>query len=112
MSTDPTHDTEYTDWADLSAEIVDQVDPHLIQAAQHELHTWLRAHNLAEARKRRNLTQAQVAQAMGITQGRISQIEHGEINDAEVETLTRYATALGGKLRLLVDFGDDLIQIA
>ncbi len=48
---------------------------------------------------------------MGLTQGRVSQIEHGHLGDAEVETLARYAAALGGRLRLLVDFGDELIQI-
>ena len=109
-STNP--ESEYTDWTDLSAEIADQVDPAVMRAAERDLHTWLRAYRLAEARKRRNLTQVQVAKAMGITQGRISQIEHGEIREAEVETLARYAAALGGTLRLVVDFGDDLMQIA
>jgi predicted XRE-type DNA-binding protein len=112
MSAGLTPDPEYSDWADLSSELAEQVDPAILTAAEDDLRTWLRAYRLAEARKRRNLTQAQVAKAMGITQGRISQIERGEVREAEVETLTRYAAALGGTLRLVVDFGDDLMQIA
>jgi DNA-binding XRE family transcriptional regulator len=102
---------EYIDWDDLRAEIAEQVGPERLKAARQELHAWERAYHLAEARRRRHLTQSQVAKAMGLTQGRVSQIEHGQLGDSEVETLARYAAALGGKLRLFVDFGDDLIQI-
>lgn len=105
-------EVEYTDWSDLREEIADQVGADRVEAARQDLRSWLRAYNLAETRKRRHLTQAQVAEAMGLTQGRVSQIEHGELGDAEVETLARYAAALGGKLRLLVDFGDEMVQIA
>lgn len=108
----PADEEEYSDWDDLRAEIVEQVGSECIEAARRDLDAWIRAYNLAEARRHRNMTQAQVAQAMGLTQGRISQIEHGQMGDSEVETLVRYAEALGGKLRLVVDFGDDLIQIA
>lgn len=99
---------EYSDWDDLRKEIAEEVGAERIDAAKAEL----RAYNLAEARRRRHLTQAQVAEAMGLTQGRVSQIERGNIGESEVETLARYAKALGGRLRLVVDFGDDLIQIA
>jgi DNA-binding XRE family transcriptional regulator len=37
---------------------------------------------LAEERKRHGLTQAQLAQAMGVTPGRVSQIERGELATA------------------------------
>lgn len=109
---DETNNIEFSDWEELRNEIAEEVGPERIAAAHAELRTWLRAYHLAEARKSRHLTQAQVAAAMGITQGRISQIERGQVGEAEVETLARYAAAIGGRLRLLVDFGDDLIQIA
>jgi|SRR5215475_11326507 len=112
MSAESTDKTEYADWDDLRAEITEGVGADRVEAARQDLHAWLRAYNLAEARRRRHLTQAEVAKAMGLTQGRVSQIEHGSLGDAEVETLVRYAAALGGRLRLLVDFGDELIQIA
>jgi hypothetical protein len=41
---------------------------------------------------------------MGVTKGRVSQIERGEI--FTVEVVSRYVEALGGELRLLADFGD------
>jgi predicted XRE-type DNA-binding protein len=112
LSANPPPESDYTDWVDLREEIVEQVDPATIDAARHELHAWLRSYKLAEARRRRNMTQAQVAKAMSVTQGRVSQIERGEIHEAEVETLARYVSALGGTLRIVVDFGDDLMQIA
>ena len=45
-------------------------------------------------RKRRGLTQRQVAQAMGVTVGRVSQIENGEL--AGIDVLDRYVSMLGG----------------
>jgi DNA-binding XRE family transcriptional regulator len=36
-------------------------------------------HRLAEERKQRGLTQAQLAETMGVTPGRVSQIERGEL---------------------------------
>jgi transcriptional regulator with XRE-family HTH domain len=41
--------------------------------------------------KRRGLTQREVAQAMGVTVGRVSQIENGELSGIDV--LDRYITA-------------------
>jgi len=50
-----------------------------------------RAHRLADVRKRRVLTQRDVAQAMGVTARRVSQIENGELSGIDV--LDRYLTA-------------------
>jgi DNA-binding XRE family transcriptional regulator len=41
-------------------------------------------HQLAEIRKERGLTQADVARLMGVTKGRVSQIERGEVFTVEV----------------------------
>jgi DNA-binding XRE family transcriptional regulator len=107
-----TIEAEYTSWDDVRDEIAKAVGPERIDAARSELQTWLRAYALTEARKRRHMTQQQVAAAMGLTQGRVSQIENGQLAESEVETLSRYAAALGGRLRLVFDFGDELIQIS
>jgi transcriptional regulator with XRE-family HTH domain len=40
-------------------------------------------HRLAGKRKRHGLTQAQLAQAMGVSPGRVSQIERGELATIE-----------------------------
>jgi predicted XRE-type DNA-binding protein len=103
---------EFASWDEVRAELATLGPAEQLERAKRELRAYLHAYRLAEARKRRRLSQAQVAEAMGVTQGRVSQIEHGELGDAEVDTLKRYAAAIGGQLRLVVDFGDDLVQIA
>ncbi|MER6313666.1 XRE family transcriptional regulator [Streptomyces sp. NPDC001581] len=67
----------------------------------------VRAHRLAEVRKRQHTTQVQVAEAMGVTQARVSRIENGELERSEVETLAAYVRALGGKLKIVAEFGDE-----
>ena len=64
---------------------------------------------LAEERKQRGLTQAQLAETMGVTPGRVSQIEHGEVST--VEALASYIAALGGKLELVADIGGHLLKM-
>jgi DNA-binding XRE family transcriptional regulator len=64
---------------------------------------------LAEERKRHGLTQAQLAQAMGVTPGRVSQIERGEL--ATIDAVARYVQALGGKLDLIATFADHTLTV-
>ena len=71
----------------------------------------VRAVRLADARKRRNLTQEAVSVQMRVSQTRVSQIERGEISRTEVETLAAYVQALGGRLELIADFGDERLVI-
>jgi predicted XRE-type DNA-binding protein len=52
-------------------------------------------------------TQVQVAEAMGVTQARVSRIEKGQLERSEVDTLAAYVKALGGKLKIVADFGDE-----
>jgi DNA-binding XRE family transcriptional regulator len=66
-----------------------------------------RAYRLAEVRRRQHATQTDIAKAMGVTQARVSRIEKGELNRSEVETLAAYVKALGGKLKIVADFGDE-----
>jgi DNA-binding XRE family transcriptional regulator len=69
-----------------------------------------RGWRLAEMRKRRGMTQEQVATRMGISIARVSQIENGDVSTQEV--LNRFITALGGTLKLIADFGDEQLKIA
>ena len=64
---------------------------------------------LAEERKQRGLTQAQVAQTMGVTPGRVSQIERGELST--IEAIARYVQALGGRLDLVANFTDHSLTV-
>ena len=65
---------------------------------------------LAEERKRHGLTQAQLAQAMEVTPGRVSQIERGEV--ATIDAIARYIEALGGRLDLVASFGDHTLTVS
>ncbi|GGO81116.1 helix-turn-helix domain-containing protein [Nonomuraea cavernae] len=57
------------------------------------------------------MTQQDIAQRMGVTKGRVSQIEQGKISGQDV--LARYATALGGQLHQSIYFDDgDIAAIA
>ena len=66
-------------------------------------------YRLAEERKRLGFTQAGLAEMMGVSPGRVSQIEHGEV--ATVEALAAYVSALGGKLERLADIGGHLLKM-
>src|SRR5580692_1426982 len=66
-----------------------------------------RAYRLRQLRKDRMARQEDVAAAMNVSQSRISRIESGDIEHAELATLRAYVQALGGVLRVTADFGDE-----
>ena len=65
--------------------------------------------SLSELRKRLGRSQAEVATATGTTQSGVSRIEHQ--SDMHVSTLAEYVSALGGRLRMVVEHGDDRTEI-
>ncbi len=67
-------------------------------------------YQLAEERKRHGLTQAQLAEEMGVSPGRVSQVERGEL--ATIEAIARYIAALGGQLDLIARFSDHSLTLA
>jgi transcriptional regulator with XRE-family HTH domain len=75
-----------------------------VQEGKEELLAQVLGHRLAEVRKARGLTQQQVADRMGVTKGRVSQIEQGKVSGQEV--LARFAAALGGQLHQAIFFDD------
>lgn len=77
-----------------------------IDAARERAQNELRAYRLAEIRKQSSTTQREVAELMHVTQGRVSQIESGQLETSEIGTLRSYVEALGGTLRVVADFGD------
>jgi DNA-binding XRE family transcriptional regulator len=70
-----------------------------------------RAYKLAEIRRGLGETQVSVAHRMGVSQARVSAIEHGRVSRSEVDTLAAYVEAIGGRLRLVADFGDSTVVI-
>ncbi|MDT3397938.1 helix-turn-helix transcriptional regulator [Streptomyces sp. B1866] len=70
----------------------------------------IRGHELAELRRAAGLTQADVATALKVSQARISQIEHGQIDSLDM--LRAYAAALGGEVSVLIRRGPVSVQVA
>ena len=103
--------TDFHDWNDVRAELFDGDDAAL-ESERGRTEAWISALHLAEERKRLGLTQREVADLMGVTPGRVSQIENGDLDVNEVATLSRYARALGARMRIIFDYGNDLRQIA
>ena len=80
-------------------------------AARDKIEAFVIGHQLGELRAEARLTQVQVAELMGISQARVSQLERGDVNQLEVDTVRRYVAALGGRLRLVADFDDHDVVI-
>jgi predicted XRE-type DNA-binding protein len=96
-------------WNELRAELIGPEDEDAVDTHRGRMLAEVRAHRLVEARKKREMTQQSVADVMGITQSRVSAIERGELNRAELSTLEAYVAALGGRLEIVADFGDERI---
>lgn len=69
-----------------------------ITAEQERTRDRIEAYKLAQIRRLKDLTQASVAQSMGVSQKRVSELERGELGSMRLDTLSRYAESLGGKL--------------
>jgi DNA-binding XRE family transcriptional regulator len=97
-------------WEEVKEELFSGRDEEL-RTAHEQLRGEVRAYRLAEIRRARRLTQQQVARELGITKARVSQIEHGQVDRAAIRGVADYVAALGGRLELVADFGDERIVI-
>ena len=97
--------SSYTRWSDIRSEHVERAGgEQAVDTGKQELLATVVGHRLAEIRRTRGLTQQQVAERMGVTKGRISQIEQGKISGQDV--VARYAAAIGGRLHQAIYFDD------
>jgi transcriptional regulator with XRE-family HTH domain len=64
---------------------------------------------LAEARRRRGVSQAAIAAALEVSQPNVSRIEQQD--DVYLSTLARYIAALGGHLEVLAVFPEETITL-
>lgn len=81
-------------------------------AGQRRLDDEIRAHRLAEVRRNRSLTQREVADAMGVSGPRVSDVERGNLDVVSVSVLRAYVEALGGRLRVTAEFDDSSYLVA
>ena len=79
-------------------------------AARERREAYVRGHQLAEMRTAAGLTQAELADALGVTQARVSKIEHGEISGIDV--VRAYVAALGGSVDVVARLGDRSWKVA
>jgi DNA-binding XRE family transcriptional regulator len=100
--------TSYTKWA-RDAYIERVGGPEEAERRRKALMARQSGQRLADERKQRGLTQAQLAETMGVTPGRVSQIERGELST--IEAIARYVQALGGHLELIANFVDHTLTV-
>ena len=79
-------------------------------AARERTDAYVRGHQLAEMRTAAGVTQAELADALGVSQARVSKIEHGEISGIDV--VRAYVSALGGTIDVVARLGDRSWKVA
>lgn len=72
----------------------------------------VRAYRLRELREQAGLTQAQLAERIGVGQRQVSKIESGDLDSTRVGTIRSYLEAVGGGLAIEYVLGDQRIQVA
>jgi DNA-binding XRE family transcriptional regulator len=91
-------------------EFIDPDDRAYVEEVRERRALKVRPDSLTELRHAAGLTQAEVAEAMGVSQQRVSAIESGAI--ASLATLADYIHALGGELKVVAEFGNTSRQVA
>jgi DNA-binding XRE family transcriptional regulator len=95
---------EYEDVGELLSEL--DLSSEDMARAKDTTDDHIRAWHLAQVRAEQDRTQEDIAHAMGVSQPRVSAIERGELDTVTLSTLRAYVRALGGRLRVVADFGD------
>jgi transcriptional regulator with XRE-family HTH domain len=88
------------------------VDRKKVDAYKKRMVEEVRSYRLSELRKASDLSQVELAQRLKISQNRVSRIETGDIERAQLDTLRKYVEAVGGELTVEVSIGDERFLIA
>jgi DNA-binding XRE family transcriptional regulator len=80
------------------------------EAAKERHEAYIRGHQLAEMRQAAEITQAELADSLGVSQARVSKIEHGE--NSGINVVRAYIDALGGHLDVIASIGDQTWRLA
>jgi DNA-binding XRE family transcriptional regulator len=99
--------SNFPKWSDIRADIVaNSGGEEALTQVRRRNQAYIDGYRLTERRKTLGLSQTEVADRMGVTKSRVSQIERGEVSTVEV--IVRYVQALGGQIQISAVFGDDL----
>ena len=98
-------------WRQVREEATSQLDEQVVATERKLPGEAVRTQRLAQLRKEQSLTQADVARMMRVSQARASKIERGQLASTEMGTLRSYIEALGGKLHVVANFGDQSVTV-
>ncbi|WP_206489920.1 helix-turn-helix transcriptional regulator [Rhodococcus sp. KRD162] len=99
-------------WREVRADAAQRIDEQAVSNARKTMQEEVRAHRLVEVRREQVTRQEDLADLMGISQPRVSQIERGDLRNTQLGTLESYVEALGGHLRVVADFGDRSVTLS
>lgn len=88
------------------------VDREQIDKHKRRMLAEIRAHRLRELREEAGLTQAQLAERIGVGQRQVSKIENGDLDSTKIGTIRSYLQAVGGDMTIDYVVGDQRIQVA
>jgi DNA-binding Xre family transcriptional regulator len=86
--------SDFMKWIDHQVD----TDADLKGKVEEYLNEMMIEQKLAALRTQRGLTQAQLAERLGVSQPHIAKLEAGRAKNIELRTLCRWATALGAKV--------------
>jgi DNA-binding XRE family transcriptional regulator len=106
----------YSKWSDVRAKgraadprmTAEQAAGRALAKERHE--AYIRGHQLAEMRQAAEITQAELAASLGVSQARSSKIEHGE--NSGIDVVRAYIQALGEHLDVIASIGDQTWRLA
>ena len=100
-------------WDEIEAEAkaAGRLDESRVRGRQKRFRAEQRAYRLAEIRRERGFTQTEVAAEMHVSQKRVSAVERGLLDHFELRTIVAYVTAIGGKVEVVADFGDERVVV-
>jgi hypothetical protein len=101
--------TNVVRWAEAREVHLAAIGQERVRRGRDEALARVCAYRLADLRRRRGLTQRDVAGAMGVTFAQVSRIEEGDL--AHLDLLNRYVVALGGRLELVACVGDERLRM-
>jgi DNA-binding XRE family transcriptional regulator len=95
-----------TPWREIRGKRIKSKDEPRIARERQRIELAL---ELAQLRRRRKTTQADLASKLAVSQSSISQLERGQ--DVHLSTLASYVHGLGGKLELTAVFPDERLPV-
>lgn len=88
------------------------VDRERVEEHKERMLGEVRAYRLRELREQAGLTQAALAERIGVGQRQVSKIEQGDLENAKLGTIRCYLEAVGGSMLLEYVMGDDRVRVA